>query len=220
MATARKKIVEWRSATTRTERSTLIRQALFKAATEVVGELGYEQASITLITQRADVAQGTFYLHFASRQDILDQLLPTLGRDMIEHVRECALKGANLAEREELGFRGFFSFLKQVPHFFRILNEAESFAPKGYAEHLKLVSTGYIRFLSHARDDGELVDFEPRELEVIAFMLMAARSYLAWRYVHNGTTKDEIPDWVVQTYMKFVRSGFEGSRKAARKRAA
>jgi AcrR family transcriptional regulator len=206
----RKPPIEWRSGASRSERSALIRQALFDAAAAVVGELGYESASITLITQRAGVAQGTFYLHFRSRQDILDQLLPSLGRDMVEHVRRCASKGATFVEREELGFRGFFSFLKQAPHFFRILNEAESFAPRGYKEHLELVSGGYIRFLSRARDDGELRMFEPRDLEVVAFMLMSARTYLAWRFVERGPRKDEIPEWVVQAYMKFVRLGLEG----------
>lgn len=211
----RNKPVDWRNGASRTERSTLIRQALFTAATEVVGEVGYEQASITLITQRAGVAQGTFYLHFQSRQDILDQLLPALGRDMLDHVRRGARKGSTLAEREELGFRGFFSFLKQSPHFFRILNEAESFAPKGYKEHLELVSAGYIRFLSHAQEDGELPGFEPRDFEVVAFMLMAARSYLAWRFAHGGTRKDDIEEWVVQAYMKFVRFGFNGQAGAS-----
>ena len=40
---------------------------------------------ISLITQRAGVAQGTFYNHFKTRQDLLDQLLPALGKDMLEH---------------------------------------------------------------------------------------------------------------------------------------
>ena len=40
----------------------------------IVGELGYAGASVALITARADVAQGTFYNYFESRQDLLDQL--------------------------------------------------------------------------------------------------------------------------------------------------
>ena len=206
----RERIADWREGGSRDQRTVLIRAALFRAAMEVVGEVGYEQASISRITQRAGVAQGTFYNHFESRQDILDQLLPAVGREMVEHVRLCARKGNSAFEREELGFRAFFSFLKKTPHFFRILNEAESFAPKGYREHLQLVSDGYMRFLRHAHKDGELPGFDERELEVVALVLMSARTYIAWRYMHGEAGGDELPDWVVQAYVKFTMFGLHG----------
>ena len=168
------------------------------------------QASIARITQRAGVAQSTFYNHFVSRQDILDQLLPAVGRQMIEHVRRCARDGVDVYQREELGFRAFFSFLKQTPHFFRILNEAESFAPKGDREHLRLVSEGYIRFLRHAREAGELPAFEEPELAVVALVLMSARTYIACRFMQGEDGTEELPDWVVRAYVKFASFGLRG----------
>jgi AcrR family transcriptional regulator len=200
---------DWREAGSRSERSRLIREALFRAAAEVVGEIGYEDTSITLITQRAGVAQGTFYNHFESRQDILDQLLPALGKDMLAHVGDCARQGKTLIEREELGFRGFFSFLRAHPHFFRILNEASSFAPKAYEAHLNLVLEGYMRFLRKGRQRGEISGFSERELEVVAFVMMAARLYLG-RYASRNGTDEDIPDWVVKAYRKFVAHGLSG----------
>lgn len=201
---------DWRGAGSRNQRSHLIREALFKAAAEIVGDVGYQDASVTMITQRAGVAQGTFYNHFVSRQDIFDKLLPALGNDMLDHVRQCTRQGSTLIEREELGFRGFFSFLKQTPHFFRILNEAESFAPNAYRAHLELLSSGYTRLLRRASGNGELPGYEERELEVIAFVLMAARSYLAWRYVYGEEKHDDIPEWVVKTYVKLATYGLSG----------
>lgn len=205
-------ITDWREGASRDERGALIRAALFRAAMEVVGDVGYEQASISRITQRAGVAQGTFYNHFESRQDILDQLLPAVGREMVEHVRVCAREGRTAFDREEMGFRAFFSFLKKTPHFFRILNEAESFAPKGYREHLELVSAGYIRFLRRAHEHGELPGYEERELEVVALVLMSARTYIAWRYLQGGADQDDLPDWVVKAYVKFAMYGLRASR--------
>jgi len=206
-------VPDWRDAETRNERSRLIREALFKAAAEVVGELGYQDASITFITQRAGVAQGTFYNHFASRQDILDRLLPTLGGEMLNYIGECARQGTSYAEKEELGFRGFFAFLKENPHFFRILNEAESFAPEAHRAHLDLVSKGYVRFLKQAVESGEFQGYEERELEVVAFTLMAARSYLAWRYVYGEEKQADVPEWVVKAYVKLVTRGLSGQKR-------
>ena len=62
---------------TRVEKSEETRKALFDAAAKIVGKHGYEGASIARITSRAKVAQGTFYNYFTTRQDLLDQLLPS-----------------------------------------------------------------------------------------------------------------------------------------------
>lgn len=204
-------IADWRQASSRQERSRLIREALFKAAADVVGQRGYQGASVALITQRAKVAQGTFYNHFESRQDILDQLLPALGKEMLSYIGEHIRQGQTLQEREILGFEAFFTFLANNPNFFRILNEAESFAPDAHHEHLELVSSGYMRMLRRAHANGELPAYEESELEVLALILMAARSYLAWRYVYGEEKHSEIPEWVTGTYKKFIRYGFSGS---------
>ena len=64
---------------TREERSEQIRQNLIQAGARIVGRYGYEGASIARITAKAKVALGTFYRHFASRQQFFDQLLPAMG---------------------------------------------------------------------------------------------------------------------------------------------
>ena len=198
---------DWRDAPSRDARGKMIREALFKAAAEVVGEHGYQEASISMITQRAGVAQGTFYNHFESRQDILDQLLPALGREMMQHIAKCSKKGKTSLEREEAGFKGFFSFLKQNPHFFRILNEAESFAPNAYRAHMEHVMTGYEKFLGGARTKQETQPFDERELRVVVLVLMAARSYIAWRFLNQEGKSEDIPDWIVKAYRKLITGG-------------
>ncbi len=204
----------WRGARNRNEKAELIRDCLFRAAGEVVGEVGYADASIALITSKAGVAQGTFYNYFESRQDILDQLLPVLGQQMRQHVGMRARKGRDFSEREELAFRAFFSFLKETPHFFRILNEAESLAPKAHHAHIEAVAHGYTDFLGHAHADGEFPGFEPKELEVVVFMLMAARSYLPMCYANAAEGQADIPEWVVNAYMKFIKYGLMGQPPA------
>ena len=64
---------------TRAEKSQKIKRDLLAAAAKVVGKVGYSNAQVSRITALANVGQGTFYNHFASRQDLFDQLLPTLG---------------------------------------------------------------------------------------------------------------------------------------------
>jgi len=203
------KVKSWRRGS-RLEKSELLRSALLQAAAQVVGEVGYANASIALITAKVGVAQGTFYNYFDSRQDILDQLLPTLGETMLAHIKQCANGGRNFTEIEERAFRGFFSFLEKTPHFSRILNEAESFAPVGHKRHFDNVSRKYLRLFHRSKLQGDFPNYSEEELEVVVFILLAARSYLALRYVAGMKQKSTLPEWVAKTYMKFVRYGLEG----------
>jgi len=215
---SRPKVKSWRRGS-RLEKSELLRHALLQAAAAVVGEVGYANASIALITARVGVAQGTFYNYFESRQDILDKLLPTLGEEMLAHIKQCASGGTNYTEIEERIFRGFFSFLGKAPHFFRILNEAESFAPAGHKQHFENVSKKYLHLFHRSKLEGSFPNYSEKELEVVVFILLAARSYLALRYLGRTGRKSTLPEWVAETYMKFVRYGLEGVPPPAQQQA-
>lgn len=196
---------------TRTERSEETRRSLLRAAEEVVGEFGYRDASIARITDRAGLAEGTFYLYFKSRQELFDQLLPRLGLQLIDYLRKRVSGSENVLEVEERGFRGFFEFLQFNPSFFRILNEAEVEAPKAHAVHFDRMRTGYISSLKRSWERGELPGYEERELEVLAYIFMSARSYLYLRYSKSEEGPRPLPDWVVRAYLKFVAGGLRNN---------
>lgn len=191
---------------TRAERSETTRRALVRAAAEVVGEMGYSEASVARITARAKVAQGTFYNYFQSRQDLFDQLLPSLGASMLGHITANVDREAVGAEREEQRIRAYFDFLAQRPEFYRILYEAETLAPQAHRQHMQVVTDGYVRALTRSWERGEMPAYDERELEVVAYVLLAARGYLSMRYGVGGKG-GPVPDWVVRAYSKFVRNG-------------
>ena len=72
---------------TRKERSSRTRIALLDSAAKIVGEVGYEEAQVAAITVGAKIAHGTFYNYFESRQDLFNQLLPAIGKSMLDQVR-------------------------------------------------------------------------------------------------------------------------------------
>lgn len=198
----------------RQARSEATREALLRAASEVVGERGYAEASIALITQRAGVGQGTFYNYFPTRQAILDELLPRLGRRMLQHVRDRAIRVEHrFAPMEEASFRAFFEFLRETPEFTRVLMESEFFAPEANEAHFDMIVEGYTRFLGRSWREGAFPAYEEDELETIAFLLMAARLYLARRHQSadpSGALTYRMPERVIRTYLKFIRFGLQG----------
>ena len=190
----------------RVERNAWTKRKIFDAATKMVGKYGYAEASVARITEEAGVAQGTFYNHFESRQELLDQLLPKIGIDMVHFIRERT--GTAHAARQEIErFSAFFEFIREVPEFLRILNEAEYFAPIGYQKHLDNIATAYVRILRRARLAGAIVDFSDEEFEAIVHMFMGARGYLSRRYSYAGGKVTAVPDHVISAYQKLVTRG-------------
>jgi AcrR family transcriptional regulator len=191
----------------RAERNEEVKRRLFEAAAKVVGRLGYAEASVARITELAEVAQGTFYNHFENRQELLDHLLPAIGQQMVAFIQERVDSASSGAEKETARFRAFFDFLREVPEFLRILNEAEFFAPQGYQLHLDNIATAYIRILKRGRAAGDVDDFSDQELEVIVHILMGARGYLSRRYAYSEGATHPVPEYVISAYEKLLGSG-------------
>lgn len=66
------------------------RRELIDAARELFMELGYEAATMSSIAKRAGVAQGTAYIYFESKQDILMAIMRELLETMAEVIRQVA----------------------------------------------------------------------------------------------------------------------------------
>jgi len=184
------------------------RAALLDAAARVVGRHGYAEASIARITEYAGVAQGTFYNYFGSRQELLDQILPNLSDEMLEFIRKRVAEISDPVEREREQFQAFFAYLVERPEFFRVLHEAEQFAPQAYRQHHSKVEEGYLRWFKRLQGTGVLSRFTDAELKVVAEILMGARDYIAMLYsLSNGEKAKPVPEHVVTSYMKLISGG-------------
>lgn len=191
----------------RAEKARLTRERLFRAATEIVGEEGYAETSIAKITARARVAQGTFYNYFASRQDILDQLLPALGENLLEFVRGRVAGVADPIDRERRRLTAFFDYLVVNPQFYRILNAAETFAPAGFRQHMQNMVQSYQRALVYDSKGGRIPGFDDKELEAVIYMLLAAQNYLSMRYSYARGRVRKAPKHVIDAYTKLLTGG-------------
>lgn len=196
-----------RNRMSRAEKVVATRQKLFGAAAQVVGAEGYSDASIAKITARAHVAQGTFYNYFESRQELFEQLLPELGKQLLDFIRSRITDCQDGMAREEIGFRAFFEFLARTPEFYRILNEAETFSPKAFRDHMGNMIRGYLRALQRAQEQGGVSGYTPEELEVIVCILLGARNYISYRYMFSNGNIQQVPDRIARAYMKFVAAG-------------
>lgn len=169
------------------------RRRLLEAAERIFAELGYHDASIVKITEAAGVAQGTFYLYFASKKEIFEALVLDLNQRVRHAMTESAAPGQSRAERELLGFQGFFRFTAEHPALYRIIRQAEFVSPEILHRHYERLTEGYVAGL---RDAMERCEVAPGDPEVLAWALMGIGELIGMRWI-LWAERDEMPPEVV-----------------------
>jgi len=191
----------------RAEKAARVREQLMVSAAHVVGEHGYRDASVQRITADAGLAQGTFYLYFASRQALFDELLPHFGLAMLEQVRLRSEGVHGFFKLEEIGMKAVVEYLHENPWFWRLLNEAEVEAPLAWQRHHDEVTRRYISFLKRARAAGDLTGYSVPELATLAQLLVAARDYIYRTHLTAHGRGKKVPAALLKTYRKFIENG-------------
>jgi AcrR family transcriptional regulator len=186
-----------------TRRGLDTRRKLLDAAEQIFGEVGYPDASIVKITESAGVAQGTFYLYFASKREVFDELVVDLNRRIRHAMKEASDQGASRLEAERLGFEAYFRFTREHPTLYRIIRQAEFVSPKMLRYHYDRLSEGYVQALREAVDRGEIGAVDP---DVTAWALMGMGELIGLRYILWG---EGMPQRVLDELARIIRCVLE-----------
>lgn len=183
-----------------TSRGRATRERILAAAEAVFAEWGYDQASIVKITERAGIAQGTFYLYFDGKAQVFDEVVDDLNRRVRHAMSEASVGAVTRLEAERRGFEGFFRFTAEHPSLYRIVRQAEFVSPGALRRHYSRIVEGYVAGLTAARGAGEIGSVDP---EVAAWVLMGIGEMVGMRWVLWGDTH-EVPPAVLDDVMAMI----------------
>lgn len=190
-----------------TARGRATRQALLDAAEEVFGELSYDRASVSEITRRAGVAQGTFYVYFPDKKAAFTELVKVLNHDMRTTIARAIEGLTDRLEMERTGFRAFFDYVSRHRALYKLVREAEFVDYDIYRWHYDTLGERYVRGIKEAIADGQLrADLDP----VTAANILMGIAELTGSYwvLDKGIPP---PDEVLDQIMAFVSRGMEAS---------
>jgi AcrR family transcriptional regulator len=182
-------------------RGTRTRQRLLEAAEAVFGEVGYHEASVVKITETAGVGQGTFYLYFASKQEVFDELVRDLNRRVRHAMKEASSQGTTRLEQELLGFRAYFRFTAEHPALYRIIRQAEFVSPDMLRYHYDRLSAGYVEALREASERGEIAELDA---EVAAWALMGMGELTGLRWILWSDDAADMPEHVLSELARII----------------
>ena len=91
------------------------RAHLLDAAVSVFARVGYQAASVNEIAEAAEVANGTFYLHFKNKDEIAGVVAFTIAAEFAAQLDQAKASIADAAERVSFGSRQFIELGCRTP---------------------------------------------------------------------------------------------------------
>lgn len=156
------------------------RQAILLAAEKVFGQYGINRAGIAEITREAGVAFGTFYVHFASKAELVEGYVKYINRKMRCEIQRLAGRMADRRDAERVGIIVFFDFILRHRHVYRIIPEYEMIDKEISLWYYKKTAQGYIQSLGQAMKKGEIRNYPP---VFLAHSLMGIIHFIGLKWV-------------------------------------
>ncbi len=164
-----------------TARGQRTRQRILDAAEQVFGQGGYHKAGIAEITQRAEVALGTFYLYFPDKHAVFADLVRTLNHRLRKEIQMAIADAEDRVDQEVIGFETFFRFVDRHRNLYLTMAQAQAVAPELYRWHYETLARGYVRGLRDAQAKGQIAaDIDP---VTTAYSLMGIAEALGMRWI-------------------------------------
>jgi TetR/AcrR family fatty acid metabolism transcriptional regulator len=177
------------------------RQRILQAAAKVFARKGYHGARVSEIARRADVADGTIYLYFHGKEDILVSLFDEV---MIEHLRQgreelASVRGApeklRTIARRHLGLLGSnrdlaVVFQVELRHSIKFM---ERFTASWLQDYFSLLS----EVIEQGQAEGSLRDDLPLKLVTRSFFGALDEMVTSWILSHRDYDLSELAGPVV-----------------------
>jgi AcrR family transcriptional regulator len=146
-----------------TTRGRARRQQILDEAARLFAERGYHPTSVAEIVDSLGVGKGVFYWYFASKEELLTELLKASNHDLRKRQQQAIGEEADPVRRIELGIRASLAWFAEHRDYFAIIQFAatdETFAPV-LARNREIAIADTIRHLKDGIVDGRIADRDP-----------------------------------------------------------
>ncbi|MEW6712385.1 MAG: TetR/AcrR family transcriptional regulator [Candidatus Riflebacteria bacterium] len=161
-------------------RSERTKTQLVAAARSCFASKGYADTHISHITQLADTAMGTFYVHFNEKREILSLVTREIREQMQSEVIKACTGVSNRIEVERRAFCCFLEYLMVNHDIYRIVREAEFAEPSIGMDYYFQIWKTWSTLLGEAMKKKQVRRADPG---VAAAFLMGSESHAGMRWV-------------------------------------
>lgn len=166
----------------KTARGERTREKILDAAEREIGIKGFAPASVSTITAEAGVAQGTFYVYFRTKEDVLRELVLRMSRRLRRHLALAVADAPTRLEAERRGLRAFLEFVRANPNLYRVVAESQFVDEAIFRRYYGDFVGSYRNSLRAAEVRGEISkgDAEVRAWALMGVSDMVGRRFALW----------------------------------------
>lgn len=163
-------------------------ERLLLGAEQIFRERGFEGASVSAICRHVGIAQGTFYLYFANKEDVYVRLVKRLQNHLIGCLTQAIADEADPLERLRTAYDVLLDSITDNLSLFQVFREAEFVRQDVPMRFYAAVCTVLVDVIEAGITAGSFRDIDS---EVVAYGLLGAILFLSLRYAVWGA--GEIP---------------------------
>jgi AcrR family transcriptional regulator len=185
------------------------RQAIFDAAEKILGQNGVNRANIADITREAGVAQGTFYIHFDSKRDLVEGFVKFINHLLRRELQRYVCRAQDRREAERVGMLAFYRFISRHRAIYRVVPEFEMIGREVGLWYYKKMAAGYAKGLEQGIERKEI-----RKIPVTFLVrsLMGLTHFIGLKWIiWVNTLQAQVPSQIFEDIMDFI---FEGLKPA------
>lgn len=183
------------------------RERILEAATRTFAEKGFFNAKISEIARQAEVADGTIYLYFKNKDDILIQIFEYMVERHLQNIRSAVASGGSPEDKIRLFIRHHFETVEKFPKLVEVITIELRQSSKFMKEYVPKKFFAYLDMVSELIVEGQNsgVFRKDIEAEVIKTALYGSLSEVTVLWLKSKRKRFDLADCGRQIADVFIR---------------
>jgi AcrR family transcriptional regulator len=172
-----------------TERQEARRRRILHTSAQLASRGGFDAVQMREVAESSQVALGTLYRYFPSKQQLYAEVLVTWSESFDTRVRAQTLRETSDADRLRAALRRTVRAYERHPNFFRLISAFEVSAEPGVADRFGTFAGRYTDALADV-----LVETAPEDRATIAYLTSTVLGSLLRSWSLRGTSISHVYD--------------------------
>lgn len=181
---------------------------ILKVAMQIFAECGYERASVDNIAIKANVAKGTIYYYFKSKEEIFSCLIDDGIEKLLDMLKSKIDSVTSPSEKLKIFLENQFEYFAEYKNFCKVLFSEILINEKLSASNIKKLRNTYLVYLQQIIEEGCISGEFKSELDVDTLVSMlflsSATSSLDWAIFKNQMPKKIFMNTIVKTLLEGI----------------
>ncbi|MDR4944982.1 TetR/AcrR family transcriptional regulator [Neobacillus cucumis] len=173
------------------------RTMIVEAATKSFSLFGYKATTMDQVARLANVGKGTIYTFFKNKEELFEEIISKLVKEMIAEADTVMEPGLPVAENVHRALSRLLAFRSQHQLMIKLIQEEKEMRTIAVSEMLQHVEDEIIAYLSQKIEVGIAKGaIPPGNTELISFLLL--KMYIAlvsdWERNHEPLSSEQIAE--------------------------